>query len=384
MRLVLYILIFFNVTILSAASFDKMTINGYFSFEFEEKISGDENVAKADEHSSFDSDMIDIVLNIQATDRLRVAVDFTWEHGSQSEIDKGNVGYEYAFAEYTLSNAIKIRVGKMFTPFGIYNELHTAKPSTIVVKEPNPTNKMYYISYDTYEQTLLYPRWGTGVALVGNNEMFGMDYDYALQITNGDLMYGVDENEYDKDDNDQKALTARIRLNLTDDLQIGASAYHDKMTRYEKYYKTKVVTDSDGNTVDYVTKEYEPAGSITVDSKGLQSIWHINDDLRLEVEYMTGTLDVEGIKKFRRSGYSILPSYFITENINFYFLYAKADPNHSVKNNSVVNYAPGVNIEIDDNMHLKIDLFNVVSEDDNTIYNSKKYTEARAALAIGF
>ena len=43
-----------------------------------------------------------------------------------------------------MSDAVKLRAGKMFTPFGIYNEIHTAKPSIIILKEPNPTNKMYF------------------------------------------------------------------------------------------------------------------------------------------------------------------------------------------------------------------------------------------------
>ncbi|MCW8837623.1 MAG: OprO/OprP family phosphate-selective porin, partial [Thiovulaceae bacterium] len=346
------------------------TINGYFSFEFEDHISGDEHW-RSDEHASFDSDMIDIVLNVHPTDRLRLAVDFTWEHGSQSEINKGNVGYEYAFAEYILSDKLRIRAGKMFTPFGIYNEIHTAKPSTIILKEPNPTNKIYFTTNwkdingnPTYEQTMLYPRWGSGVAMLGNSSIADIPIDYIVQVTNGDLSYGVSENEYDKDDNNQKAVTARVRVDLTDDLQIGASIYHDKMTRY----------DSNDN----------PVGNMIVDTQGAQLIWHINDDIRLEMEYVSGILDVEGIKKFRRSGYSILPSYFISDKANLYFLYAKADPNHNVADNSVINYAPGVNIEVDDNMFIKIDYFNVVSQKNNTLFYGKDYSEIRAALAIGF
>jgi len=342
---------------------DKITFNGYFNFEFEEHIKGDEHW-RSDEHSSFDSDMFDLVLNVQPTDRLRLAVDFTWEHGSQSEVDKGNVGYEYAFAEYTLSDKIKVRAGKMFTPFGIYNEIHTAKPSIIILKEPNPTNKMYFISSDKYEQTLLYPRWGSGLALLGNDTVFGMSYDYIFQVTNGDLSYGVDENEYDKDDNDQKAVTARIRVDVTDDLQIGASTYYDKMVNY----------DANDSAI----------GNMTVNSQGLQLIWHITDDLRFEAEYMSGTLDVEGIKKFRRCGYSVLPSYFINDKVNLFFLFAQADPNRNVDEDSVINYAPGINIELDDNMYLKVDYYNVVSQDNNSLFAGKSYSEIRAALAIGF
>jgi len=367
---------------LSANWTDKVTLNGYFNFEFEEHLSGFSDWP-THEYSSFDSDMVDLVLNVQATDRLRLAADFTWEHGSQSEVDKGNVGYEYAFAEYTLSDSLRFRAGKMFIPFGIYNEIHTAKPSTIIVKEPNPTNKMYYIS-SGLESTLLYPRWGTGIALLGNSEIYNIPFDYIVQITNGDISYGVDKNQYDKDDNNQKAIAARIRMDLTDNLQIGASFYHDKALNYESVYETKIKTNSDANDVNITSKAYVPVGDMVIDSQGIQMIWHINDDIRLEMEYMTGTLDVEGSSSFRRSGFSILPSYFVSENINLYFLYSKADPNHSTSNNSVVNYAPGVNIEIDHNMFLKADLYNVESNDNNLIFKGDSYREFRVALAIGF
>ena len=372
-----------SIFLLHADWTDKITINGYFNVEFEDQIAGEPNY-RVDEYASFDSDMLDIVLNIQATDNLRVAVDFSWEHGSQSEVFKGNVGYEYAFAEYTFTDSLKVRAGKMFTPFGIYNEIHTAKPSIMIIKEPNSTNKMYFVSDDTYEQTMFYPRWGTGLALLGDSNIANIPFDYVIQVTNGDLSYGVDANEYDKDDNNKKAITARVRADLTNNLQVGASFYYDTMTRYEKQYKTKVVEDTKGNTVDYVEKIYTPISTMEVNTQGAQMIWHISDDFRLEAEYITGTLDVKDITSFRRSGFSILPSYYIMENVNLYFLYTQADPNHDKPSDGVTNYIPGVNIEIDNNVFVKVDLLNITSGKNNTIYGGEDYSELRAALSIGF
>ena len=343
---------------------DKITMNGYFNVEFEDKIAGDYSGRLLDEHASFDSDMLDIVLNVQATEKVRIAIDFSWEHGSQSEVNKGNVGFEYAFAEYTFSDQFKVRAGKMFTPFGIYNEIHTAKPSIIILKEPNPTNKMYFISQDKYEQTLLYPRWGTGIAVLGNLNISNIPVDYVVQVINGDLSYGVEKNEYDKDDNDHKGIIARVRADVTNDLQVGASFYHDVMEQYD---------DND-----------DSIGQMDVSSQGAQLIWHITDDFRFEAEYVTGTLDVKNVKSFRRSGYSLLPSYYIMENVNLYFLYAQADPNHNKPQDSVVNMAPGVNVEIDTNVFLKLDVLNVTSGKQNTIYKGNSYSELRAALSIGF
>jgi hypothetical protein len=373
------------IFVLHADWTDKITINGFFNFEFEDRIAGDKN-SKAEEFESFDSDMLNLLFNVQATDNLRVAIDLTWEHGAQleSEVDKGNVGYEYAFAEYTFNDAIKIRAGKMFTSFGIYNEIHDAKPSIIITKEPNPTNKIYFISNNGYEQTTLYPRWGVGIAILGDTTVGDIPLDYVVQLTNGDRQYGVGGNEYDKDDNNNKAVTARVRADLTDNLQVGVSVHHDMMNTYNKVYKTKTVTDTQGNTQSYVTKEYEPTSTMDIDSQGVQLIWHATDNFRFEAEYITGTLDVEGGTSFRRSGFSILPSYFVSDNINLYCLYAQADPNHNTDKDSVTNIAPGLNIEVANNAFVKLDVLHVISEKQNTLYNGDSYSEFRAALAIGF
>lgn len=383
MKKLLIIFLFGSLFTLHADWTDTITVNGYFNVEFEDQIRGKDNY-RIDKYASMDSDMLDLVLNIQVTDKMRVAVDFSWEHGSQSEVHKGNVGYEYAFAEYTFQDSIKVRAGKMFTPFGIYNEIHTAKPSIIIMKEPNPTNKMYFISHDKYEQTLFYPRWGSGLAILGNSSLANLPFDYVLQVTNGDLSYGVDENEYDKDDNDHKAITGRLRVDLTSNLQIGASFYHDIMTRYEKVYKTKNVVDTDGNNVEYVTKEYSPVSTMKVSTQGLQMIYYITDNFRFEAEYVTGILDVKGVTSFRRTGYSILPSYYISENVNLYLLYASADPNQNKDQDSATNIVPGINIEVDDNVFIKTEVFTVTSQKNNTIYGGDTYSEFRAALSIGF
>lgn len=362
---------------------EHVTINGYVSVEYEQRVNGDKH-PRVDEHGSFDSDMFDLVLNVQPTDRLRIAADLTWEHGAQSELGKGNVGVEYAFAEYTLSDAFKIRAGKMFTPFGIYNEIHTAKPSTIIFKEPNPTNKIYFISSDKYEQTLLYPRWGSGVALLGNVNAGSIPMDYIVQVTNGDLVYGAGGNEYDKDDNDRKAVTARVRADLSDNLQIGVSYYRDEMVRYERFGVEKTTYTQEGEKLTFVTREYLPVGKMKVDSQGVFMIWHLSEDARLELEGVRGTLDVEDVDSFARMGYSAVASYYVLPRVNLYFLYAWADPNDGKEHDTVVNFAPGVNIEIDDNMFLKTDYFNVRSEQDNVLYKGADYGEFRIGLAIGF
>jgi hypothetical protein len=125
---------------------EKLSINGYSSFEFEYQTHEDgkgKKEGKGDQNASFDADMIDIVFNFRPVQDLRIAVDLTWEHGAASEDGRGNVAFEYAYPEWTATDWLKIRAGKMFTHFGIYNEIHTAKPTFYEVKEPTSTNKNY-------------------------------------------------------------------------------------------------------------------------------------------------------------------------------------------------------------------------------------------------
>ncbi len=350
---------------------EKIDINGYFNFEFEQQIGGDEGTL-ADEHGSFDADMFNIVFNIRPTDRVRVAADLTWEHGPQTEIEKGNVGSEYAFAEYTVNNSLRVRGGKMFTAFGIYNELHTAKPTTIVVKEPNPTNKIYFLAKNgTVEQTMLYPRWASGVALLGDSYVGNMPFDYIIQMTNGDLDYAnQDENQYDKDDNDGKALGGRIRADVTSDLQVGFSFYRDRLNHYKK-----------------ISGDWEKVANKDVLTFGTQMIWHVTDRFRFEAEYVNGSVDIDASsdkQKFNRWGLQVLPSFLITDKLNLFLQLTAGDPNSNIDKDRVYSYAPGINYELDNNVYIKSDIYTVLSKENNSLLKGKDSSEFRAVLAVGF
>src|SRR5436190_14010768 len=104
---------------------DRIVINGYTNFEFSKQLSKD---GKGDKNGSFDADQFDLVFNITVSERVRAALDLSWEHGTATEDGRGNQAMEYGFVEYTLSDKLKLRFGKMFTPFGVFNEIHTAKP----------------------------------------------------------------------------------------------------------------------------------------------------------------------------------------------------------------------------------------------------------------
>src|SRR5580765_1896442 len=85
---------------------DRIVINGYTNFEFEKQISKE---GKGDKNGSFDADQIDLVFNVTVSERVRVSIDLSWEHGTATELDQGNQALEYGFVEYALSDKLKLR-----------------------------------------------------------------------------------------------------------------------------------------------------------------------------------------------------------------------------------------------------------------------------------
>ena len=334
---------------LNAQSTDAITINGYFSFEYE-KMFDDEG--KGDPNGSFDADLIDIVFNFQLSQKLRIATDLTWEHGSASEDGYGNVAVEYAFVEYSLSDAFKFRAGKMFTNFGIYNEIHTAKPAFTSVKEPQSTNKNHKFG----SSVRFYPRWQNGIAFTGNLNVGERPLNYILQISNG-TSEGL--NPYEEDDNTSKAITSRILYSATDDLRLGVSFYMDKMQNYDDAGEDLGTTSS-------------------LSSFGFQAEWELNE-FKLELEGVTGSF--EDIDRF---GFTVMGEYTLQEKYTPYIRFEDLDPNKDIEKDNANLLIIGINTEIEENFFLKIEVDMFSSEDANSRLKGKSYSEFKAAIAIGF
>lgn len=361
-----------SASVAQATPWDRITLNGYMSFEYERVLTDPDKAVKEDPHGSFDADLFDIVLNIQATDNLRIATDITFEHGAQTENNRGNVALEYAFAEYTFTDLMKVRVGKQFSAFGIYNEIHTAKPATIQVKEPRATNKPGKLTDSDLEGIRYFPRWNTGIALTGNGESF----DYILQLANGDQEeVDADTNPYEADNNSQKSVTARYRYYVSDDLRIGASGYVDKITG-----------GGDDFTIDQ---------TIDVLSFGLQANWEL-ETVVLELEGVWGSVDLEGSvlpsddEKVDRYGIEFLAGYYVTDELLPYVELEYFEPNTDVSDDNVFIGIVGINYELDTNLFLKAEVDYINAGDNNSLYGTAgnnggdDVVEFKAAVAIGF
>jgi Putative beta-barrel porin-2, OmpL-like. bbp2 len=326
-----------------------LTINGYSSFEFEKQVGKEGN---GDPNGSFDADLFDIVLNFQVNDAIRASADLTWEHGAASEDGLGNVAVEYAFVEYAFTDLCKVRVGKMFTPFGIYNEIHTAKPAFLTVKEPASTNKTERIVDDAFRY---FPRWGTGIAVRGDGLIKDHNFSYDVFLSNGDQS---ETNPFEKDNNTSKAVTARFRFEPTSDLEIGNSFYYDK------------------RTADGVNQ---------LKSYGLELRYQVKS-WRILAESAFGWLEPTEGAKVLQVGWYVQPSYEFRNGMSPYMRIERIDPDRNEANDQGYDLIVGLNYEISAGFMIKIENnhFTGASESSLAQFPGRSYNEIKAAVALGF
>lgn len=332
-----------------------LRLNGYSSFEFERQF-GDEG--RGDPHGSFDADLFDLVLNVTPSPHFRIAADLTWEHGAAGEDGRGNVAVEYAFAEYIVRDWLKVRAGKMFTYFGIYNEIHTAKPVFTTVKEPLATNKNEKFG----SELRFYPRWGTGIAFVGDAVVSEMDLDYIVQVTNGEQ---DETNPFEEDNNTAKAVAARVRLQPKRGLRLGLSFYTDSLTE----------PDVEGADTGARTR---------LVSWGGQAEW-TRDRFGAEFEYVRGSIKPAS-REFekRREALSVMATYRLGSRVTPYFRFEWLDPDLGVPQDTARLFIYGVNVRAAQGFFVKAELDTIEADAANSRFEGQGYTEFKAAIAVAF
>lgn len=331
---------------------EKISINGYTSFEFE-KQHDPEGEGGGDPNGSFDADLIDLVLNFQVSDNIRASMDLTWEHGAASEDGRGNVALEYGFVEYTFSDMLKVRAGKFLTPFGVFNQIHTAKPAFLSVKEAASTNNPSRIVEDANR---FFPRWGTGIAFQGDGLIGEKEFDYDVLIANGEQ---DNTNPFEEDDNSSKAVTARFRLEPLETLQVGASFYYDQY--------------SEGSELD------------SIRSTGLELDWETSS-FRVVAEVVSGKQNLEAGGSRDQLGWFIQPSWHFENGVTPYVRYDWIDPDTDRSDDEGEDIIVGVNWEVSRWFMIKVENNWFKGSEDSTLaqYPGRGYSELKAAVVLGF
>jgi hypothetical protein len=259
---------------------------------------------------------------------------------------------EYAFVEYAFSDLVKVRVGKMFIPFGIYNEIHTAKPAFLSVKEPASTNKTERIVDDAFR---FYPRWGSGIALHGDGLIGERGFSYDVFLSNGDQS---ETNPFEEDNNSAKAVTGRFRLEPWEALEVGTSFYHD-------------VPDADG------------VGSLT--SSGVELRYQARS-WKLWAELALGWLDPQEGDEVLQVGWYLQPSYEFDNGLSPYFRVERVDPSNDVDDDHGYDFVAGVNYEVSGGFMIKFENNYFKGDSDSSLaqFPGASYNEIKAAVVLGF
>ena len=334
---------------------DRLRINGYTNFMYEYSPS---DVGRGDRNGSFDADQFDLVVNVLPTDRLRLSTDLRWEHGVTSEDGRGNVEVSHALAEYTLFDALRLRAGKMLTPFGIYNEIHTATPAIFLYKEPYAIAKPDKMGFPTR----FFTRAGTGIGATGVGHFGGAQADYSVMVTNGET--SGDVNAFEEDDNTHKSVSGRVRLRPVESLTLGASYWNDQRTEL----------DDAGDDTGLRTRQ---------NAVGTMLQWSPRN-LLVEGEWVRGTYDEALSAAQVGNGYYGSASYLVKDRVRPYFFYQLLDPDADQRNDRATMWGPGVTTRVDGALFVKLEVLRVSSELNNSRHRGNDYVELNAAVAVAF
>lgn len=181
-------------------AYSEVNIYGYLSLYYE-NVGPDSRAPDNDKGDPpvFDYANLVFMLNAQVTDHIRAFVSLKGAEG----IDVSTYWGEYAFKQY-----LKLRVGKMYRPFDLYNELLDAVPTYLGMEPPELFDGDH----------LMLPRYGK--IMLHGGVSIGMDYlKYAYILDSDETMQASN--------NDETTLSHGwdINYNIRDMVTIGHSGY---------------------------------------------------------------------------------------------------------------------------------------------------------------
>lgn len=151
---------------------EKLSIHGFGGWAYG-KTDGNKYLV-GNKDGSFRNAQFALNITARPYDKLTINTQLYTESG----LDKDNVELDYAFIEWTFSDALKLRMGKVKCPFGIYSEIFdvgTFRPfyelPQAIYGEKGVTTKSYY-----------------GAGLTGN---FSLTNDWSIQydLYGGELVF---------------------------------------------------------------------------------------------------------------------------------------------------------------------------------------------------
>jgi len=203
----------------------KAILGGYMDFEVT-----DCNGSAKDCSEGLEFDQVRFIPFIysQVTDRIQVAAEIEFEHGgTDNNQDDGEVKVEFATFDYLIEDWVNFRAGILLTPLGRFNLLHDSPLNDLTHR---PLVSRFIIPTTLSE---------AGLGLYGTfypTRLSKVDYEFYL--TNGfdgnnKLFSEKDGTSKSKgsektDNNENKAIVARIGVSPFLGVEVGGSIHHGK------------------------------------------------------------------------------------------------------------------------------------------------------------
>ena len=336
-----------------AIDWSRVTFNGYASLEIEKQIEG-KGKGRGDANLSFDAKEIDFLIGVQLHDKIRANANVIFEHGPATEDARGNVALTFGFLEYSFSDQFRLRAGKIMTPFGMFNEIHTAKIAFLSVNEPLSISKPQYMLPDAFR---FIPRSGAGLSLQGEGTIGKKRWEYTVLVANGEQ---AAQNPYEWDENLAKSVTARVRFEPLASLRVGASYFRDRYADAHPKYR---LVQNFGFELEYNRGAFQLLAE-------------------------AATVSRENADKTKRDMlvWYVQPSYRLNHHVTPYVRLDFADPNRDVDDNNGTDLVIGVNYEMKPGFMVRIEnnWFEGQGHSSLATYPGGDYNEIKAAIVAGW
>lgn len=204
------------------AAAQAVTVLGYAQVDYLSSTNPDNNYG-------FQVRRFNAIFDANPAPRSRLIGDIEFEDGAEHKPagNTGTIKLSRMFIEYQINRNLKVRLGKMLTPFGLYNELHDFSMAYHTVEVPHFYSSQSISKGLTADR--FYSKYSTGVSLIGeiHGGINGRDMvEYNLYTANG-----RNENSEGADANKSAAMGARViyKFGFYQRWQAGLSVFNEEV-----------------------------------------------------------------------------------------------------------------------------------------------------------
>lgn len=241
-------------------------------------------------------------------------------------IAKGQLDLKEAYGIYSFHDLLKVQVGYMLSPFGIYNDVRYITPlfATVVLPQMYEMPGNYRSAGSTTAESVpnnLMPT-DANFMLLGSYSGDNVDLDYYFYVSNGErAANGIDTNK-------DKGIGTRLKATVLEDFKFGFSYF------------------SVNNSVNDFGANSEVGKEILL---GFDAELNFSDMLKLEAEYVYDEFEK---RKDRHSYYVRLTGYVNKFSPFFAYDYAKDKANNLYKRGQA-RYGAGTGYKLSDFVTVK-------------------------------